>query len=236
MTDLKSRSERRKQRKEVKSIEEEKKKKSPLVAQTVSQKTYLSQLKKSDQVFATGSAGTGKTYIASRVGLRSILEGHHDRIIICRPTMADPRHRMGFLPGNLDAKLKPWLVPILRAFKDEASQTDIDKLKNEGRIEFPSFEHMRGMTFDDAFVILDEAQNCTFTDLKLFLTRIGKNSKVVVNGDLDQFDIQDSGLQKIMDMITKYSLSASVIIFDENDVVRSEIAAEWVKAFAKMRK
>lgn len=231
-----SKSLKRKRRQEDKRLKEEKTRKFPLAPKTESQRVYLTALRSHDQIFATGSAGTGKTYMASRVGLRAVLDNEFSRIIICRPTMSDPRHKIGFLPGNLDAKLKPWLTPILRAFHEEASAAEIDKLKNENRIEFASFEHMRGQTFDDAFVILDEAQNCSYSDLRLFLTRIGENTTVVVNGDVDQFDIQDSGLEEIMNIVSKYKIDASVVHFDEHDVVRSEIAAQWVKAFSKRKK
>jgi phosphate starvation-inducible protein PhoH and related proteins len=231
LSKAKKRKLRKQQREESKTL-----RRPPLEAKTVSQKTYLEALKTRSQIFSVGCAGTGKTYLASRYGLSRVLSGEYAKIVICRPTMADQRHRVGFLPGDLNSKLKPWLIPILRSFKEEATGQEIDRLKSENKIEFVSFEHMRGQTFDNAFVILDEAQNCTYSDLRLFLTRIGKDTKVVVNGDLDQFDIRDSGLEEIVNMISKYKINAAVIRFDENDVVRSEIASEWVKAFTHKKK
>ncbi|MEO7017971.1 MAG: PhoH family protein [Leifsonia sp.] len=230
-----SKSEKRLKRHEVKTVIEEKKFKRPLVAKTKSQKTYLSYLNTHRQVFSVGPAGTGKTYIAARVALRKVLDGEFENLVIARPTVSSPKHKLGFLPGNADMKLKPWLVPLMASFKDEASGAEVDQLKNTGKIEFASFEHMRGRTFKDSVIILDEAQNCDFRDLKLFLTRIGENSLVIVNGDMDQVDIPDSGLERVVDMITRYKINAAVVFFDENDVVRSETAAEWVKAFSKVK-
>lgn len=230
-----SKTEKRKSRKDVKVQVEEKKIRRPLIAKTKSQKTYISYLDTCNQVFAVGGAGTGKTYIAARSAFRKVLEGKYEKIIIARPTVAPTKHKMGFLPGNADMKLKPWLIPILSAFRDEASQAEIDILKNSGCIEFVSFEHMRGRTFKDSVVLLDEAQNCDFRDLKLFLTRIGENSLVIINGDTDQVDIEDSGLERIIDMIDRYKINAAVVLFDENDVVRSQTASEWVKAFSKVK-
>lgn len=229
-----SKPEKRKSRKDVKVQIEEKKIRRPLIAKTKSQKTYISYLDTCNQVFSIGGAGTGKTYIASRVALRKVLDGRYDKLIIARPTVAPTKHKLGFLPGNGDMKMKPWLIPILSAFRDETPQSEIDFLKNSGVIEFASFEHMRGRTFKDSVIILDEAQNCDFRDLKLFLTRIGENSLVIVNGDTDQVDIEDSGLDRIVDMIDRYKINAAVVLFDENDVVRSQTASEWVKAFSKV--
>ena len=146
------------------------------------------------------------------------------------------RHKQGFLPGHLNTKLAPWLVPILDAFKAEISATEVEKYLRSGDIEFLSFEHMRGRTFSNAFVILDEAQNCSFNDLRMFLTRKGEGTTYVVTGDPSQVDIQDSGLASILDMIEQYDLDADIIEFESSDVVRSEQAQEWVSAFQKWTK
>lgn len=226
---------KRAKRKEDKHKVEESKTRRPLVAKTKAQKTYLSYLNTHKQIFSVGGAGTGKTYIAARVAIRKVLTGEYGRVVIARPTVSPSKHRLGFLPGNEEAKLKPWLIPIISAFKEEVSSGDYDLLKACGKIEFASFEHMRGRTFKDSVIILDEAQNCDYRDLRLFLTRIGENSLTIINGDTDQIDIEDSGLERIMNMIPKYNINAAVVLFDENDVVRSEQAAEWVKAFSKVK-
>lgn len=231
-----TKSEKRNVRKNAKEIRTEHKIKRPLVAKTETQKFYLECLNTETQIFAIGGAGTGKTYIASRFAIRKLVEGRYEKLIIARPTVAKKRHELGFLPGNLEAKLKPWLVPILSSFADEVSPADVDKLKNLGQIEFLSFEHMRGRTFNNSVIILDEAQNCDYSDLKLFLTRIGENSLTIVNGDIDQIDIPDSGLETIIDLIYDHDLSPAVVEFTEEDVVRSAEAKEWVTVFNKTKK
>jgi len=226
-----TKSEKRRVRKDVKETRTEHKIKRPLTPKTETQKYYLECLDNNSQVFAYGGAGTGKTYIASRYAIRKLVENKYEKLIIARPTVANRRHELGFLPGNLEAKLRPWLVPILSSFADEVSPSDIDRLKNLGKIEFLSFEHMRGRTFNDSVIILDEAQNCSYSDLKLFLTRIGENSLTIVNGDIDQIDISDSGLEKVIDLIYDYDLDVDVVEFTEEDVVRSKEAKVWVTAF-----
>lgn len=204
----------------------------PLVGKTDTQREYIDVLKETSQVFAIGPAGTGKTYIPARIAAKMLSQKRIDKIYVARPTVSHKRHQQGFLPGKLEQKLAPWLVPLLDAFKDEVSGTTLDKWMIEKKVEFLSFEHMRGRTFKDCFVILDEAQNCTIGDLKLFLTRKGENSVYVVTGDIDQVDIEDSGLETIIDMIEKQDLSPDIIEFSQDEVVRSEDAKEWVKAFS----
>lgn len=228
-----TKADKRRVRKDVKQERTESKIKRPLVAKTETQKEYLDCLQNDSQVFAVGGAGTGKTYLASRFAIKKLVEGKYEKLIIARPTVAKKRHELGFLPGNLEAKLRPWLIPILSSFHDEVSPADVDRLKNLGKIEFLSFEHMRGRTFNNSIIILDEAQNCDYSDLKLFLTRIGEDSLTIVNGDMDQVDIPDSGLERIIDLIYEYDLSPAVVEFTEEDVVRSAEAKEWVGAFTK---
>lgn len=230
-----TKSAKRSLRKIVKQEKVEQKTKRPLVPKTETQKDYLDSLNNSSQIFAIGGAGTGKTYIAARFAIKKLVEGKYEKLVIARPTVSNKRHELGFLPGNLEAKLRPWLIPIISSFTDEVSPADVDRLKNLGKIEFLSFEHMRGRTFNNSIILLDEAQNCTFNDLKLFLTRIGEKSLTVVNGDIDQVDINDSGLEKIIDLIEKFDLSPDVIEFTEEDVVRSKEAKEWVTAFSKLK-
>ena len=186
------------------------------------------------QIFAVGEAGTGKTYVPSRFALRRLLEGQIETIYIARPTVSPARHRQGFLPGKLDKKLEPWLAPVIAAFKDETSARQVDTLHQQGKIEFISFEHLRGRTLSDCFVILDEAQNCTMSDLKLFLTRKGENSMYVIAGDPSQVDIPDSGLDTILDMIERQDLTPAILEFGSEDVVRSADAKEWVEAFQRL--
>jgi len=207
----------------------------PLKARTPAQTRYIAALSEFDQVMGIGAAGSGKTYIAARLALRGVIAGDFDKVVVCRPTVSADRHRQGFLPGNLQAKLQPWLIPILDGFAAEASGATIEKLRQDGKIEFLSFEHMRGRSIPNACVLLDEAQNCTLGDLKMFLTRIGEDSQVVVCGDPTQVDIHDSGLSRILEMVDECGIEAEVIEFGPEDVVRSAIAREWVAAFEQSR-
>lgn len=203
----------------------------PLEPKTRTQAIYLSHLRAGRHVIAVGGAGTGKTYLPARIAARALIEGKVDKIVVARATVAKPKHQLGYLPGNLDAKLGPWLKPVIEGLRVEMSGQTFDKLKLEGRIEFASFEHMRGRTFDHCFILLDEAQNADFGDLKLFLTRIGEGSQVVVTGDLDQIDIHDSGLGEVCDLILDYDVPVEIVRFGPEDVVRSELAKHFVRAF-----
>lgn len=207
----------------------------PLIPKNVRQKDYLDALEESDQIFATGPAGTGKTYLAARIAAQRLKKGSIDKIYVARATVAPTRHKQGFLPGKLDAKLKPWMVPIFDAFSKEMSSSELDRYMAEKKIEVLSFEHLRGRTLENCFVILDEAQNCTYEDFKLFLTRKGEDCTYVICGDTSQVDASEiiSGLDTILSMIEKYDIDADIIEFLEEDVVRSAHAKEWVMCFSK---
>ena len=214
----------------------EKKGSKPFEPRGTIQEQLFDSLKNDRQTITIGPAGTGKTYVPSRFAARKLRLKQIEKILIARPTLSAAQHKLGFLPGKLDQKLAPWLVPIMDAFKDEFLAQELDLYRNTGQIEFLSFEHMRGRTLKNCFVILDEAQNCTYGDMKLFLTRKGENSQFVVTGDTSQIDLPrnvDSGLGIIVDIVEKYDLSPTVIKFTEEDVVRSEDAKEWVSAFVK---
>lgn len=204
----------------------------PLKPKTETQQFYMTCLREDKQVFAIGGAGTGKTYIAARHALKELVAGRVERVVVARPMVAQARHRMGFLPGGAAAKMKPWLIPIFDAFKKEAAASVLEQLTSLGKVECVSFEHIRGRTFDNAIIILDEAQNCTLHDLQTFLTRVGENAQIIVCGDTDQCDIEDSGLSLIVDMIDAHGIDASIVEFGPEDVVRSAVAKEWVMAFA----
>lgn len=207
-----------------------------LEPKTQKQSDYIDSLRCSDLVVAIGGAGTGKTYVAARFALRELLDGNVSKIVMSRPNVSRPEHRLGFLPGNDKMKMEPWLVPLVSAMKEETDPRKVEELLKSGKIEVVAFEHMRGRTFKDSFVLLDEAQNCTVGDLRLFLTRVGEDSRVVISGDTDQVDINNSGLATVVSMISKYKLTADVIEFGPGDVIRSKIAREWVQAFAKESK
>lgn len=205
----------------------------PLEPRNDTQADYLNVLRESEQVFGIGPAGTGKTYMAARVAIRMVLDNKKEKVCVARPSVGKKKHALGFRPGNQDDKLADWMVEIMAGFKAEASASTIDAMKKAGKIEFLAFETLRGRSLPNAVVILTEAQNCDLDDLKLFLTRIGENTTVIVEGDPSQSDIPDSGLERVLDMIEDFDISADVIEFTEDDVVRSATAKAWVVAFAK---
>ena len=183
-------------------------------------------------MFSIGPAGTGKTYLGARWAIRQVLDGAKDRLVITRPTTSKPKHKLGYRPGNQDEKVEDWLIPVLDAVRDECGMATMDRLRKSGHICFAAFETMKGRTFRDAVVILDEAEDCDVDDLKLFLTRTGENTQIIVDGDVDQVSPgMDSGYGQIIDMIGRHGIDAAVIRFTDADVVRSEAAAAWVRAF-----
>lgn len=212
---------------------------SVLKARSPKQAELIKALETFSIVFAVGSAGSGKTYVPARFALQQLKSKLIDRIVLARPTTAPARHRQGFLPGTDEMKMKPWLIPFFDAFRDGATPSEMEKFQHEKKIENMPFERMRGRTIRDAVCILDEAQNCTFEDLELFITRIGENAQFVICGDVDQdkdLGGDMSGLATIIEIAQRFNLNAGVVVFDENDVVRSETAAEWVKAFKLHKK
>jgi phosphate starvation-inducible PhoH-like protein len=207
-----------------------------LEARNSRQKALIQNLNSYPVVIALGSAGTGKTYVTARHSLNRLLQQSIKRIVIARPTVSAPRHRMGFLPGTGNQKMKPWLVPIVDAFREGTTAAEVERLLANGAIEVLPFEHMRGRTIKDGVFLLDEAQNCSFGDLEMFLTRVGENAQVVICGDPDQSDIPDSGLNEIVKLAEHYEANAGIVRFLPEDVVRSATAAEWVKIFDERRK
>ena len=203
----------------------------PLVPKNDNQADYIEILREGSSVFALGPAGTGKTYLPARIAAQRLMKGDIEKIIITRVTASKKEHAIGFLPGNIDAKMKPWLTPVLEGIRAEVSQTQLDQWKANGQFEIVPFEYMRGRTFDKACVILDEAQNAAFDDLTLFLTRTGEGTQVVVAGDHTQVDIPNSGLEEIVNISDDNEIM-DVVEFTEDDVVRSELAKKWVKAIA----
>lgn len=203
----------------------------PLEAKTPRQKRYIQALKADESAIAIGGAGTGKTYVAARVFAKKLIDGKTDRIVVARVAVSKAKHALGFLPGKLDAKLAPWLVPVIEGIRAEIKAQAFEQLKEAGAIEFASFEHMRGRTFSNSCVLLDEAQNADFGDLKLVLTRWGESTQYAVTGDMDQIDVHDSGLETVLDIVEAHDVPIHIIEFTDEDVVRSPMAKSWVKAF-----
>lgn len=210
----------------------EKLKRAYISPRTDKQRQYLQALKDHEQVFAVGPAGSGKTFIPVMFGLQEYLKRNITKIIVTRPAV-EVGESHGYLPGDLNRKLAPWVLPITELIEEVTGKERFIQMLKEGDFEVAPFAYMRGRTFSNAMVILDEAQNTTEKQMEMFLTRIGENSKMVISGDLNQTDIPQgrSGLHKAMSLLETHKIPAGVIQFTSDDVVRSGICQQWVKAF-----
>ena len=205
-----------------------------VIPRSKKQKEYVRSLKKNQIVMSLGPAGTGKTYLAVAVALSMLLEKKVERIILSRPAV-EAGERLGFLPGDMKEKIDPYLRPLYDALYDLLDYEKIQRKIESGEIEIAPLAFMRGRTLKNSFAILDEAQNATETQIKMFLTRIGQNSKLVVNGDPSQVDLPNknqSGLIKSQ-AILKGIKEISVINFDHQDVMRHPLVTKIVEAYQK---
>jgi phosphate starvation-inducible protein PhoH and related proteins len=203
----------------------------PLIALNARQDDYLTALKTSPQIIVTGPAGTGKTWIAASYAADLFRKGKIGKIILTRPTVPCGRS-LGFFPGTLEEKFSPWASPVLEAIKERMGTAAFEIALKRSDIEMVPFEVMRGRSWKNAFILLDEAQNTTISEIKMFLTRIGEGTQTVINGDIRQCDLEaHSGLGKVIEMIKQQSLPVPVIEFEIDDIVRSGLCAMWVKAF-----
>ena len=200
---------------------------------TLNQKLYIEAIEKHDMVFGIGPAGTGKTYLAVSMAVRALLEKKISRIVLTRPAV-EAGERLGFLPGTLQEKIDPYLKPLYDALYDMLDVERVDRNVERGVIEIAPIAFMRGRTLNDSFVILDEAQNTTTEQMKMFLTRIGYGSKVVITGDITQIDLpigKMSGLIEARNVISGVE-GISFIYFNERDVVRHPLVQRIVRAYA----
>lgn len=202
-------------------------------AQTANQRRLVNAVANNDMVFAIGPAGTGKTYTAVALAVRALKNKQIRRIVLTRPAV-EAGENLGFLPGDMREKLDPYLQPLYDALRDMIPQQKLLSYWEDGTIEIAPLAFMRGRTLDNAFVILDEAQNATSTQLKMFLTRMGRNAKFVITGDLTQIDLprhQQSGLLKATQLLGGIK-GIEVIELDETDVVRHRLVTEIIKAYS----
>jgi phosphate starvation-inducible PhoH-like protein len=204
----------------------------PIRIKTIGQKQYINRIKKSDIVFGIGPAGTGKTYLAVVLAVVALKEGKVKRIVLTRPAV-EAGESLGFLPGDLQEKVDPYLRPLYDALNDVLGPEQVAKSLERGLIEIAPLAYMRGRTLDDAFIILDEAQNSTPEQMKMFLTRLGFGSKMVITGDVTQIDLprgKKSGLVEA-ERILKLVEEIGFIYFSEQDVVRHTLVQRIIVAY-----
>jgi len=200
-------------------------------AKTVGQHRYVQAVRDSDVVFAIGPAGTGKTYLAVAQAIDYLKREKVKRIILTRPAV-EAGEELGFLPGDIQAKVSPYLRPLYDAMFDMIPSNEFEKLLEYGKIEMAPLAFMRGRTLNNSFVLLDEAQNTTSTQMKMFLTRLGFNSKAIITGDITQVDLEQrvSGLISVQDVLRGIE-GISFVYLDKSDVVRHPLVARIIEAY-----
>ena len=205
-----------------------------VIARSDKQSEYIKALKENDIIMSLGPAGTGKSFLAVSVAVTLLIEKKIDRVILSRPAV-EAGEKLGFLPGDMKEKVDPYLRPLYDALYELFGAEKIDKKIETGEIEIAPLAFMRGRTLKNCFAILDEAQNATETQIKMFLTRIGENSKLVVNGDPSQIDLinkSQSGLIKSKNIL-KHLEEIKIIEFDHNDVVRHPLVSKIIRAYQR---
>ena len=201
-------------------------------AKTLNQKRLVESMSKNDMVFAIGPAGTGKTYTGVALAVKALKEKQVKRIILTRPAV-EAGENLGFLPGDLNEKLDPYMQPLYDALRDMIPNETLQSYLSKGTIQIAPLAFMRGRTLDNAFVILDEAQNSTHSQMKMFLTRMGKNSKFMITGDPEQIDLPRSmisGLKEAL-LILKSSKGIGIIRLDDKDVIRHRLVKKIIEAY-----
>ena len=206
----------------------------PVKPKTLGQEKYVDSIKQNTIVFGIGPAGTGKTYLAVAMAVNAFRAKEVNRIILTRPAV-EAGEKLGFLPGDLQQKVDPYLRPLYDALFDMLGAENFQRYQERGNIEVAPLAYMRGRTLDDSFIILDEAQNTTPEQMKMFLTRLGFNSKIVVTGDVTQIDLPDgkrSGLVEASKILKDID-DVKTIRFSDKDVVRHRLVQDIIKAYAK---
>ncbi len=205
-----------------------------ITPKTVNQKAYVDAIRQYDMVFGIGPAGTGKTYLAMAMALSYLLKKEVNRVILTRPAV-EAGEKLGFLPGDLYEKVNPYLRPLYDALHDMMDYSSANRLLQQGAIEVAPLAFMRGRTLNDAFVILDEAQNATCEQMKMFLTRLGFRAKVVITGDITQTDLPEGRLSGLVHayQILRDITGIRFILFSKEDVVRHPLVQEIIEAYER---
>lgn len=208
----------------------------PIYPKTLNQKLYIKSLEDNDIVFAIGPAGTGKTFLGVMFALKYLKSFKVRRIVLVRP-IVEAGEKLGFLPGDLKEKIDPYLIPIYDALNDAIGKEQVEKLIERGTIEVAPLAYMRGRTLDNAIIILDEAQNATLTQMKMFLTRLGFGSKIIVTGDLSQIDLPNksvSGMVEAIDLLNDIE-GIKMIKFQRDDVMRHPLVFKIIERYDNKR-
>jgi phosphate starvation-inducible PhoH-like protein len=206
--------------------------KKTIAPKSANQRRYMEEIERNDMVFGVGPGGTGKTYLAVTMAVSALLTKRVNRIILARPAV-EAGERLGFLPGTLQEKIDPYMRPLYDALYDMLDPDKLDRFLEKGIIEVAPLAFMRGRTLNDSFVILDEAQNTTSEQMKMFLTRLGFNSKAVITGDITQIDLptgRRSGLIEALEVVGKIE-GIGTVTFNEKDVVRHNLVQQIIRAY-----
>jgi phosphate starvation-inducible PhoH-like protein len=197
------------------------------------QAEYIDALSTANQIIVFGPSGTGKTYVVSSYAASLYQTKEIDKIVITRPHVSVGKD-LGYLKGDLEEKTKPWAMPVIDVLEQQLGKGVVETGIKNGNIEMAPLALMRGRSFNNAFVICDEAQNITFHELKMLLTRVGKNTKLVLNGDIMQSDLKEAdGLSKVIHLVKKHMLPVPIVEFGVDDIVRSDMTKMWVTVFVK---
>lgn len=202
----------------------------PLEAKSSNQKKYLEYLAKHPMVFGVGPAGTGKTYLAASHAIDQLALGQVEQIILTRATVPVSGENLGFLPGDVNEKMGPWIAELMDIFQERVGKDLLRQLP----IKVIPFAFMRGRSFDNSIILVDEMQNSTPMQAKMLVTRIGQNSRMFINGDLNQSDLRGrNGLHELIDMIEDQNLMLPVVHFSNKDIRRSRLCQLWVEAYER---
>lgn len=207
-------------------------------AKTIGQADYIKTIINNDVVFCSGCAGTGKTFLAIGMAAYALCKGEVDKIILTRPLVSSGVRKLGALPGDVKEKISPYLIPVVESLRRLLGEQLYYKFSTEGRIVAEPLELMRGRTFNHSFMILDEAQNCEYEDIVMFVTRMGEGSKVCINGDTDQCDLNYNDYSPLEDIMNRVSNldRFGIINLTEDDIVRNPLIKSFLKSVGHKRK